>query len=336
MDIKSPVPRDRKFSAASVWASLMGRYAVIAVVGTLVTFSASCWAQSNESSFQPVNVTGRAPISAYGAPEAFSRSRLGTLTQAYVLPAFTVYTGLDYEFTSPRQGLPDHLFTQELEIGLPFRFGVAMENNVDAFNGSVRESSVSIETRYALADWDKIPLNPTLFAEYRIGIGPLNETAEVGSQPHEGDEQDQGPRRTPNAYELRLLLAEDFGDKVEWALNAFFEQELSGDRGREWGFAQSIAVPILQEREKLKLGIEMLYRNHTDHPTRSDPTQLFELGPSVAWKLTRSARLDFTPLFGTTSAGPAVQTFLILSFLLGPPGEGGEQEPEEPTSIRNR
>jgi hypothetical protein len=316
----------------------VGWQAVVGIAGMLVTFSTSGWAQSSQSSFQPVNVTGQESVSAYGAPEAFSRSRLGALTQAYVLPAFTVYTGLDYEFTDPPQGLPDHLFTQELEIGLPYRFGVAVENNVDAFHGSVRESSVSIETRYALADWDKIPLNPTLFAEYRIGVGPLNETAEVGSQPHEGDEGDQGSRRTPNAYELRLLLAEDFGDKVEWALDGFFEQELSGDRGREWGFAQSIAVPILQEREKLKLGIEMLYRNHTDHPTRSDPTQLFELGPSLAWKLTRSARLDFTPLFGTSSAGPAVQTFLIFSFLLEPPGEGGEseREPEVPTSTRNR
>ncbi|MBV8216463.1 MAG: hypothetical protein JOZ08_24870 [Verrucomicrobia bacterium] len=334
MDTKSAISRDRKYSA-SIWA-LMGRHAGVPFIVMVVALSTNCWAQSSETSFQPVNVTGQAPISAYGAPEAFSRSRLGTLTQTYVLPAFTVYTGLDYEFTVPRQGLPDHLFTQELEIGLPYRFGVAIENNVDAFHGSVRESSVSIETRYALADWDKIPLNPTLFAEYRIGVGPLNETAEVGSQPHEGDEQDRGPQRTPNAYELRLLLAEDFGDKVEWALDGFFEQELSGDRGREWGFAQSLAVPILKEREKLKLGIEMLYRNHTDHPTRGDPTQLFELGPSLAWKLTRSARLDVTPLFGTTSAGPAVQTFVVLSFLLGPPGEGGEREPEAPTSTRNR
>ena len=333
--MKLRISRDREFGAASILTSFVARQAVVAIAGTLVALATGGWAQSSESSFQPMNVLGQAPVSAYGAPEAFSRSRLGTLTQAYVLPAFTAYTGLEYEFTSPRQGFPDHLFTQELEVGLPYRFGVAMENNVDAFRGSARESSVSIETRYALADWDKIPLNPTLFAEYRIGIGPLNETSEVGSQPHDGNEGDQS-QRTPNAYELRLLLSEDFGDKVEWALDGFFEQEVSGDRGREWGFAQSIAVPILQEREKLKLGVEMLYRNHTDHPTRSDPTQLFELGPSLAWKITRSARLDFTPLFGTTSAGPAVQTFLILSFLLGPPQGGEKHESEQPAATRNR
>jgi hypothetical protein len=56
-----------------------------------------------------------------------------------------------------------------------------------------------------------------------------------------------------------LLLSEDFAEKVEWAFNGFFEQEIRGDRGREWGFAQSFAVSILHDQEKLKLGLEMQY-----------------------------------------------------------------------------
>jgi hypothetical protein len=79
---------------------------------------------------------------------------------------------------------------------------------------------------------NKIPLNPTLFAEYKFGIGPLNEIAELGSQPKEEKSGDQGPKRTPDAFEARLLLAEDFCDKVEWAFNLFLEQEVGGDRGR--------------------------------------------------------------------------------------------------------
>ena len=93
----------------------------------------------------------------------------------------------------------------------------------------------------------------------------MNETAEVGSQ-----EGDLGGH-TPNAYELRLLLSEDFADKLEWAFNGFFEQEI---RGREWGFAQSLAVPILHEREKLKLGLEMQYRNHTDKVERNSKASI--------------------------------------------------------------
>jgi hypothetical protein len=317
------------------FSSLFDYCLPMVIMGTLISSPILIRAQSAASPLQRMIVTGQASpsaYSAYGAPEAFSRSRFGAVTQAYVLPPFTVYAGLEYELTSPRQGLPDNLFTQELEVGLPYRLGIAMENNVDAFSGSVRESATSFEVRYAFADWNKIPLNPTLFAEYKIGIGPLNETAEVGSQP-KGDEEDQGPGRTPNAYELRLLLAEDWGDKVEWAFNGFFEQEVSGDLGREWGFAQSFAVP-LHEREKLKLGVEMQYRSHTDKDTRSKPVQLFEIGPSLAVKPTRHTRIDIVPLFGTTNAGPNLQLFAIFSAILGHKEEGGESE--EPASTRNR
>lgn len=311
------------------FSSLFDCCLAMAITGALISSPTLSQAQSSESTLEQMTITGQVSpggYSAYGAPEAFSRSRLGALTQTYVLPPFTAYAGLEYELTTPRKGLPDNLFTEELEIGLPYRFGIAMENNVDAFNRSVRESTTSFEIRYALADWNKIPLNPTVFAEYKIGIGPLNETAEVGSQ----DPGEQG--RTPNAYELRLLLAEDWGDKVEWALDGFCEQELSGDRGREWGFAQSIAVPLLHEQEKLKVGVEMQFSNHTDHGDK--PIRQFELGPSLAFKPTRHTRIDVAPLFGTTNAGPNLQLFLIFSAVLGPKEEAGESE--APASTRNR
>ena len=41
----------------------------------------------------------------------------------------------------------------------------------------------------------------------------------------------QTSAHVPDAVELRLLLAEDFGDRVEWAFNFFFEQEVPG---RPW------------------------------------------------------------------------------------------------------
>ncbi len=41
------------------------------------------------------------------------------------------------------------------------------------FRGETQERSFSIEGRYALADWDKIPLNPTIFVEYKFGIGDI-------------------------------------------------------------------------------------------------------------------------------------------------------------------
>ena len=118
-------------------------------------------------------VTAEEAGSAYGAPPSFSRSRFSPTTTAYVLPPWTVYTSAIYEGDALRFNRPDHQFTQEVELGLPHRFGLAVENSVEAFRGTTQERSFSIEARYAFADWNKILLNPTIFAEWKIGIGHI-------------------------------------------------------------------------------------------------------------------------------------------------------------------
>src|SRR5450432_1752267 len=76
-----------------------------------------------------VVVTDQGVLSAYGAPAAFSDSRFGSLTNAYVLPEGVVYAALIYEGQALRFGHPAHLFTQEIEVGLPYRFNIAIENS---------------------------------------------------------------------------------------------------------------------------------------------------------------------------------------------------------------
>lgn len=280
---------------------------------------------------EQVVVTGDDIGSAYGAPGGFSRTRFAPLTTAYVLPPWTFYFGEIYEGNAFRHGPPDHLFTQELEMGLPYRFGVAAEAGFERFNGGGGASSVSLEARYALVNWGKIPLNPTLFAEYKFGVGPIRH--EEGPPPPPGEEEEEsGPPQRPDAYEFRLLLAQDFGERVEWAMNWFFEKENTGDRGREWGFAQSVVTPILLPREQLKVGVEMQYKNFTVKDTRGDPMHTFVIGPTLAFRTTKKTRFDVSTLFGCTDDSPRVQVFAVFSWLLG----AGEQEAEAPVSTRNR
>ena len=75
--------------------------------------------------------------------------------------------------------------------------------------------------------------------------------------------EEEVKQELPDAVEVRLLLAEDFGEHLEWAMNGFFEREIGGDRGREWGFAQSVVTP-LTSRETFKAGVEMQYLNFSD------------------------------------------------------------------------
>ncbi|PYI94173.1 MAG: hypothetical protein DME97_01500 [Verrucomicrobia bacterium] len=287
---------------------------------------------------QPVHVTGEEVPSSYGATPGFSRSRFSNLTQSYVLPPGAVFAGLIYQGDALRFNRPDHMLTQEIEIGLPGRFGIAFENSVENHRGTTQERTFSIEGRYALADWNKIPLNPTIFVEYKFGVGDiLHDEGPPEMVPKgEGRAFLEEHMPLPDAVEVRLLLAQDFGNNVEWALNGFFEQEVGGDRGREIGFAQSLMFPIILPNERLKVGAEMQFTSFTDAGIREageDPSYRCVIGPTVAWKPSRNTRLDVSTLFGVTDDSPRASVFVVFSMLFG----GSEpSQAEAPASTRNR
>jgi hypothetical protein len=311
---------------------LRQRIPLIVCAGLLVSAVHNSILAQTTTTEEAVVVTAEEVPSAYGAPPGMSRSRFSNAVNAYVLPPWSFFFGELYEGQGFRHGPPDHLFTQEIEMGLPYRFNVAAETELERFNGGGGVQTVSLEARWALADWNKIPLNPTLFAEYKFGVGTIRHE-EVPPPPGGGEEEEEsGPPKVPDAYEFRLLLAQDFGEHVEWAMNWFFEKENTGDRGREWGFSQAAMTPVLLPNERLKVGIEMLYKNVTTKDTRGDAVNSFVIGPTLAWKPTAQTRLDISPLFGCTAGAPVADVFVAFSWLFG--GERGEAE--APVSSRFR
>src|SRR5919197_3745073 len=303
----------------------VGRRLVPLIAFTCVIFPAVHYSVLGQTPMEAqieeeITVTGEEVPSAYGAPPGLSRARFSNAVNAYVLPPWSFFFSELYEGQGFRHGPPDQLFTQEIEMGLPYRFNVAAEAQFERFNGGGGAQTVSLEARWALADWNKIPLNPTLFAEYKFGVGTIRHE-EVPPPPGEGEEEEEeeegGPPKVPDAYEVRLLLAQEFFGRVEWAMNWFFEKENTGDRGREWGFSQAAMTPILLPNERLKVGIEMQYKNVTTKDTRGDPLNSFTMGPTVAWKPTTSTRLDISPLFGCTHDSPVADVFVAFSWLFG-------------------
>lgn len=280
-------------------------------------------------------VEGEEVPSAYGAPPALSRSRFSNLANAYVLPPWAFFVAGIYEGDALRFNRPDHNYTFEVEMGLPYRFGVAIENAVETFRGTTQERSFSIEGRYAFADWDKIPLNPTLFMEYKFGIGDILHDEGPPEPLGKGEAQEflDAHMPLPGALEVRLLLAEEFFGKLEWALNGFFEAETGGDRGREYGFAQSAMIPVLLPKERLKVGAEMQLTYFSDKGIRNDPSARFIIGPTIAFKPSANTRFDVSPLFGATHDAPRASVFAVFSWVFGGQETG---EAEAPTSTRNR
>ncbi|HEY8835981.1 MAG TPA: hypothetical protein VIM09_10390, partial [Chthoniobacterales bacterium] len=114
---------------------------VLAIFGAAVVFvvagGRSLLAQTVQS--EQLVITGEEVPSSYGATPGFSRSRFSNLTQAYVLPPGAVFAGLIYQGDAQKFNRPDHMLTQEIEIGLPGRFGLAFENSIENFRGRTQD-----------------------------------------------------------------------------------------------------------------------------------------------------------------------------------------------------
>jgi hypothetical protein len=248
--------------------------------------------------------------SAYGAPPDLSHGRISTLTKSYVLAPFSFEVEAGYEGDIFRQGLPAQLFRQEIEVGLPARFTIGVQNQIEHFTGDTFERTFTLEARYALANWNKLPLNPTISAEYRFGFA----------------------HQTPDSGEVALLISHDFPHLIEWAMNIFVDQEFGGRENTSGGFAQSVEVPVLLPEEKLEVGVEMEYRSGIEI-IGSQSVKGFAIGPTLVWRPTKTMRFDLSPLFGCSDHTPAVQVFAVVSFSFGGPEVG---DVETPASARGR
>ena len=285
------------------------RILLFSVAIFLVQSAAVADAQNVES--RPVIVqaeAGELP-SAYGAPPDLSHGRISTLTKSYVLAPFSFEVEAGYEGDIFRHGLPAQLFRQEVEMGLPSRFTIGAQNQIEHFAGDTFERTFTLEARYALANWNKLLLNPTISAEYRFGFAP----------------------QTPDSGEVALLISHDFPHLIEWALNIFVDQEFYGRESTSGGFAQSIEVPVLLPEEKLEVGIEMQYKSGGETIGAERTIKGFAIGPTFVWRPTKSVRFDLSPLFGCSDHTPVAQVFAVFSFSFGGPAGS---EAETPASTR--
>src|SRR6266478_5023437 len=249
--------------------------------------------------------------SAYGAPPDLSHGRISTLTKSYVLSPFSFELETGYEGAFFRHDPPAYLFRQEIELGLPARFTIGLQNQVEHFTGETRDRSFTLEVRYALANWNKLPLNPAISGEYRFGLN----------------------NASPDSGELALLISHDFPHLIEWAMNIFVDREFGGRQSTSGGFAQSVEIPVLLPEEKLEVGLEMQYRSGGESIGLVGSTKGLAIGPTLAWRPTKNARFDLSPLIGCSDHTPAVEIFAVFSFSFGGPKAG---DVETPASARSR
>ncbi len=213
-------------------------------------------------------------------------TRLPT-TRLHVTAPWEVEFEQFYDGIVPRRGGATHSFQTEVEIGLPGRIQIGFNEVLTHAPGDrLRHEEIVFETRFAFADWGKIPLNPAIFAEWHL---------------REHD---------PDAFELKLLLAENLGSKWLWAFNVTFEHEVGGDLGSEYGLSQAILYTLVPS--KLLAGIEMTLTRPTERGGHGKPQVECAIGPSIAWKPCKHAELMIAPLIGVTSHSPRLEIAVLL------------------------
>ncbi len=227
-------------------------------------------------------------------------------TDVYVIPPGEVEFNQFYISSHPRHGKPENLFESEFEIGLPWRTQFDVELNYRLNSGHFQHDATLLELPHALADWGKLPLNPTIDGGWRFNT----------------DEAD--------AYFFRLLLAEEFGRRFHFGANLTFQQQVGGEREQAYELNTAVSYSALDAR--LTLGAELLVEYESSREwengilERSFSTEVM-LGPTLLFKPSRNTHLGLTPLFGLTHDAPVVEVFLVFGIDLEPfSGRGAKSE----------
>jgi hypothetical protein len=293
-----------------MWKSLLVTAAVFMVA------AAPSGAQEAEAA--AVEVTGSAPdvlrqdmpVGPYSQPEWTTERAFGA-SRVYVRPPGTL--SLNHFWTPEfNDGDVEHSFREEVEIGLPYRFQLDVYQNWGIEEGDAFYKGSSVELRYALANWGKIPLNPTLYGEWTF-----NDSASDG-------------------WELKLLLGQTFCRRWNWAGNFTYEQETDGERERETAVSSALTYALIDQT--LNAGVEMLWERKTSKDTRGDPQNEFLIGPSINVRPTRFSFITVAPLFGTTEDSPNAEVFVVagINIRFGGPRGAGEEGPTAPASMFGR
>ena len=234
-------------------------------------------------------------------PEWTTRRRF-TITRVYVLPPWQAETEFGWHTIYPRGGAPQQELQQEFELGLPYRFQIDYEIHGANFeegagNDRWHYADSEFELRWALAEWGKIPLNPTVKVEWKHNNGGTD------------------------AAEANLLFGDELAPRWHWGSDLFYEQSVNGDRRTEK--AVSLAVSYSAIDEKLGVGMEARLDSENDVDDRHAHLNM-ELGPSVQWRITPRLHLDLESLFGVTGFAPNVETFVFCGIDFGPGSEPSE------------
>ena len=212
-------------------------------------------------------------------------------TRVYVMtPPGTVMYEKWFDVRTPRDGAPS-----EVRMRDEFAFGLGKRLELDLYMHTVYKNNETLSTfgfrgfsweiRYALADWGKIPGNPTLYFEHKL----LN-----GRQ----------------GIEPKLLLGDRIGKKGIWGFNAIYEANLGGtneEQKREYAYTASYGKII---NDDLTLGISHMFRYNDYEGTSKE----WYVGPLVQYRFNGHGYLNVEYMPGLNDEAKKSRTIIIFGW----------------------
>jgi hypothetical protein len=243
----------------------------------------------------PVNVVGQRPsdlreedrVGSYGQPR-WTATRRFPNTRVYVVPEGKIEGELWFIPRFLKSGETNGRYLAEIEYGLPHRFQIDAYYRLDINEAGDGQNGAQFEVRWALADWGKIPLNPTLYVEYIA---------------HEDD---------PDGVEFKLLFGDELAPRIHWGINLVGEFETGGSREYTYEIDGGISYTLVDE--KFSVGAETKIEFNSTHGDRSNYETSILVGPSVQWRPIPRLSVNLAPLFGVTPDSATARVYLNIGW----------------------
>jgi hypothetical protein len=207
------------------------------------------------------------------------------------------------EIRIPKKGSKNNetRLRQEFEFGLGGRFQLDLyalqvykqrRNTQGVEENTFDWRGWSAELRYALADYDEIFGNPTLYFEYIL----LNEGGDT--------------------IEPKLLLGGEIAPGWHWGTNLVYERELQGtkDRAEEFKVTVGLSRTLIDKYLSLGIAAEAAYVVEREDSTRASREREVHVGPSLQFRPVPRAHLDIEPLWGVTGESKRLKMFLVFGW----------------------
>jgi len=225
------------------------------------------------------------PIGPYAQPRWTATRRFPT-TRVYVVPEGKMEFEYWLRTTFEKDGTTAYRDLYEVEFGLPnrFQFDVYLRTDQSSESGEIFTSQ-QLELRYALADWGKLPGNPTLYMEWIR---------------HDDDME-------PDQVEPKILFGGELCPRWHWGLNFVGEFETGGELEREYSVRSGISYSAIDS--KMAIGAECQASFTDTKDDRGDYENSVVVGPSIQYHPYPQMTLNAAPLFGVTDDSPTAQVW---------------------------